>query len=318
MGDAAYLVLGLAVLLIGGDLLVRGAVGLAARLEVPALLISLTVVAFGTSAPELFVAVQSVIEGHSALGLGNIVGSNVANLLLVIGAPALLLAPISAQTRGLRAHAGALLVATAAFSAIAYLRAEIDFAAGALLVAGIVGFVVFLSRRARTDSADPVLPDPSGFVEAHGARIALLFFGGLVGLPLGAHLVVDHGAALASAAGMRESALGAAFIGFGAALPELATVMAAAAHKKTDVAIGNVIGSNIFNLLAIGGAAGLAGGAVFDRGALRLDLPIMIASALALSAFVFARRDVGRAPGLLLSAAYLGFIFVVLTAEAAS
>ncbi len=308
----ALLILGLAILLISGDLLVRGAVGLATALKIPALVVSLTVVAFGTSAPELVVTVQAVMSDAAGIALGNIIGSNIANVLLVLGLPALIY-PITTYVDGLRRHATVMLAATAAFSVLAYYRGDIDFGAGVILFSGIIAYVLYLWVSALRDGADPVIDEVAEYADASGLNWKTILFlvAGLVGLPLGADLLVDNGRILAADLGVRDALIGLTIVAFGTSLPELATVVAAAFHKKSDVAIGGIVGSNIFNLLAVGGAAGLAGGAAFDDKSLALDIPAMIAAALAISVYIYTRRDIGRMTGLLFFAAYVGFIFLL-------
>jgi cation:H+ antiporter len=310
VAEIALIVLGLIVLLVAGDLLVRGAVGLASAFKIPALIVSLTVVAFGTSAPELFVSVNAVLSGNSGIAIGNIVGSNIANIFLVLGLPALIY-PISAHVKGLRRHGVVLLAATAALSAIAYRGGAIDQRAGVALFAGIVVYLAYLWTRARTGGADePVVPEVAEYAETATSTGRTVFFliAGLIGLPLGAQLLVSNSAALAAALGVREDVIGLTIIAFGTSLPELATVTAAAFHKKSDVAMGAVVGSNIFNILAVGGATGLAGVATFHPASLSLDIPVMIGAALIAAFFIFARRDIHRVSGLLMCLAYAGFI----------
>lgn len=309
----AFLLLGLAVLLVAGDLLVRGAVGLAAALKVPALIVSLTIVAFGTSAPEMVVSVQAVLTGNDGIALGNIIGSNVANVFLVLGLPALIY-PISTHVIGLRRHALIMLLATAAFIGAAYGPGYIDTAIGGGLFAGIIAYVAYMWIRASTGGAnDPVIDEVEEYQASTGVNLKTLLFlaAGLIGLPLGAHLLVSNGASLAMGLGVREELIGLTIVAFGTSLPELATVMAAAFHKKSDVAIGGVIGSNIFNLLAVGGAAGLAGTAVFDPESMRVDIPVMIIASIAVAAFVLTRRDIGRLSGAVFFLAYIGFIYAL-------
>lgn len=305
-------VLGLVILLIAGDLLVRGAVGLAAALKIPALVISLTIVAFGTSAPELVVSVQAVLSGNDGIALGNIIGSNIANVFLVLGLPAIIY-PITTHVIGLRRHAIIMLIATAAFCAAAYSVGRIDTAIGAGLFAGIIAYVAYLWIRASRGAGEPVIDEVEEYLEAAKLSLKTILFlaAGLIGLPMGAHLLVSNGAVLAAQLGVREEVIGLTIVAFGTSLPELATVIAAALHKKSDVAIGGVIGSNIFNIFAVGGAAGLAGTAYFDPASLVVDIPVMILSALVLSAFVLTRRDIGRVTGCLISGAYAGFILVL-------
>jgi cation:H+ antiporter len=315
--DSLLILLGLAVLLVGGDLLVRGAVGLATSMRIPPLLVSLTIIAFGTSAPELVVSVTSVLSHQPGIAIGNIIGSNIANVLLVLGLPALVY-PISAHVPGLRRHGVAMLIATAAFAGVAYYYGALQQTVGAVLFACIILYVLFLALMARkTRGQDPVVDEVAeyavGAKDNIGATI-LYIIAGLIGLPVGAHLLVTSGSSLAAELGVRAELIGLTIVAFGTSLPELATVVAAAFHKKSDVAIGNVVGSNIFNIFAVGGAAGLAGVAPFGAESLRLDLPAMIAAALALAFFIFARRDIGRLTGLLFVLAYVGFIAVAATA----
>lgn len=305
-----FIILGLAILLVAGDLLVRGAVGLAAALKIPALLISLTIVAFGTSAPELVVTVQAVLQGNDGIALGNIIGSNIANVLLVLGLPAIIY-PITTHVPGLRRHAVFMLIATAAFCAAAYAPASlIDTRIGAGLFAGIVAYIVYMWFRASHGGAEPVIDEVEEYLETAGVSLKTIGFlvAGLIGLPLGAHLLVSNGAHLAMDLGVREELIGLTIVAFGTSLPELATVFAAALHKKSDVAIGGVVGSNIFNILAVGGAAGLAGTAYFDPASQTLDIPVMILAALLIAGYVLTRRNIGRLTGSLFFLLYIGFI----------
>ena len=311
--EIVYVLIGLAILLVAGDLLVRGAVGLAAALGVPALIVSLTIVAFGTSAPELVVTVQSVLSGNDGIAIGNIIGSNIANIFLVLGLPAIIY-PISTHVRGLRRHMAFMLLATAVFAGIAYNIGHIDSTIGGALFAGILVYVGYMWVRASIGkSTEPVLDEVEEYQSAAGlnARTISFLFAGLIGLPIGAHLLVTNGAALAEGMGVREEVIGLTIIAFGTSLPELATVIAAALHKKSDVAIGGIIGSNIFNILAVGGAAGLAGTATFESASLRVDIPVMIAAAVILAAFVLTRRDISRLTGLFMFGAYAGFIIAL-------
>ena len=309
--EIVLVIVGLALLLGAGDLLVRGAVSLAAALRVPSLLISLTIVAFGTSAPELVVTIQAIFSGNDGIALGNIVGSNIANIFLVLGLPAIVY-PMSTHVPGLRRHGVVLFAATAYFAFLAFGPGAINLQTGGVLFACIVIYLLYMWFRAhKAAGADPILDDVEEFSD--GAKInakTLLFIAaGLIGLPLGAQLLVINGAEIAANLGVREEIVGLTIIAFGTSLPELATVIAAALHRKSDVAIGGVIGSNIFNTLAVGGAAGLAGGATFNPAALSLEIPVMLIATAILCLYVFARRDVGRISGVVFFAGYLAFIY---------
>ncbi|MFQ5563086.1 MAG: calcium/sodium antiporter [Parvularculaceae bacterium] len=310
IADILLIAIGLVLLLAAGDLLVRGAVGLASALKIPALVISLTIVAFGTSAPELVVSVQAVLSNSAGIAIGNIIGSNIANTLLVLGAPAIVY-PISAHVKGLRRHGVIMALATALFAFVAYSSGVLDTVIGGALFAGILLYIAYMFVRALRGADDePVLDEIEEYAQITGVSFKTLFFliAGLVGLPAGAHLLVTHASALAADLGVREEAIGLTIVAFGTSLPELATVLAAAFHRKSDVAIGNIVGSNIFNILAVGGAAGLAGRAVFDPTTLRVDMPVMLGAAVVLLYFILWRRDIGRATGLFMTLAYFGFI----------
>lgn len=308
------IIFGLVLLLLAGDMLVRGAVGLAAALRIPALVISLTIVAFGTSAPELVVSVKAVLSGNAGIAVGNIIGSNIANIFLVLGLPAVIY-PISAHVKGLRRHGVVMILATALFAFIAYTSGVIDRSVGAMLFAGILLYIAYMFVRALRGADDePVLDEVEEYAQITGVSAKTLFFlaAGLIGLPAGAHLLVANGAELASALGVREEFIGLTIVAFGTSLPELATVLAAAFHRKSDVAIGNIVGSNIFNILAVGGAAGLTGRVAFNPATLQVDIPVMIAAALLLFYFIIGRRDIGRLTGLIMTAAYFGFVIALI------
>ncbi len=311
IGDALVTLFGLAVLLIGGDLLVRGAVGLANAARIPALLVSLTIIAFGTSAPELVVSVTAVLKQQPGIAIGNIIGSNIVNVLLVVGLPALIF-PMTTHVEGLRRHGLVLIVATVALAGAAYLQGSITPATGAiflLCVAGYVAWLGFIARRGR--KRDPVIDEVAEYCDREpgkpGAALAYVACG-LIGLPLGADLLVVHGSALAVALGARPEIVGLTVVALGTSLPELATVLAAALKKRSEVAIGNVVGSNIFNIFAVGGAAGVAGGVAFAPATLRFELPVMMLASATLAIFILARRDIGRFSGIFLVAGYAAFL----------
>ena len=299
------LVAGLVILLFAGDALVKGAVNLALRLGVPALIVSLTVVAFGTSAPELLVSIQSVLDGVPGLALGNVVGSNTANVLLVLGVPALI-APLVTAGEDTRASYLQMLGATGLFIALCFLG-TITWISGLVLLAGLAAMLVwsFLqARRARADAVELEGADPS----LSKVRIALFLLVGLVGLPLGAQLLIRGATEIARDFGLSESVIGLTLVAVGTSLPELATTVVAAWKRQADVALGNVIGSNMFNLLGIIGIAALVGPIPVDPQFLSFDLWIMAAAAAVLVPFVFLGWTISRGWGLALTAAYAAYV----------
>ena len=307
--DFVLVAAGLCVLLLGGELLVRGAVSAAKLLGIPSLLVGLTVVAFGTSAPELVVTVQAVLSGDNGIAMGNIVGSNVANILLVLGLPAVVSA-ISLATPRLRRHAAVMVVATVVFCGFVYLTGVIGTTAGLVMLGLIAAYLALIAADAmRSEDADLVaeVEELSGGQPSRWTAPLFLVLG-LVALPIGANLLVTNGSDIARVLGVRDEVIGLTIVAFGTSLPELATVFAAALKREADVAVGNILGSNIFNLLFVGGVAGVVGTSTFTEAARTIDLPVMIASAALLAGLVFARGRIGRALGLVLTLAYVGYI----------
>ncbi len=309
-----FAVIGLGVLLAAGDLLVRGSVALARALKVPKLIVGLTIVAFGTSAPELVVSVKAALADDPGIALGNIIGSNIANVLLVLGLPAIIF-PVSGKEPGVRRYATAMLAATALFSYFAYATGDLNAGNGIALLIGLFLFLAYAAFRALTGDPDPVTTDIDEF-EAKGPAwktIAFLLIG-LIGLPLGGGLLVDNGAAIARQLHVREEVIGLTLIAFGTSLPELATTVSGALRREQGIVIGNILGSNLFNLLAVGAAIGLFGGAsgvAFDKFALMQDVPVMIAAALLIAGVVYLRANIGRTLGLIFVVGYLAYMVVL-------
>ena len=316
MIDWIYTIVGLVILLLAGDSLVKGAVNLSLRLGVPALIVSLTIVAFGTSAPELLISVQAILDGVPDLALGNVVGSNTANVLLVLGVPALIAAMHTSECET-RSSFLQMIGATLLFIAICF-TGVIDWQRGLILLAALAAMLIWAARRARkarngadnarTDTEEIEGADPS----LTGRSIAIFLALGLIGLPLGANLLVSGATNIATAFGISETVIGLTLVAIGTSLPELATTVMAAIRRQADVALGNVIGSNMFNLLAIIGVASLVGPIPVDPQFLRFDLWIMLAASLVLIPFVFFGRNITRLWGIGLSVGYAAYLVVVL------
>ncbi|MEL6954579.1 MAG: calcium/sodium antiporter [Pseudomonadota bacterium] len=300
--------LGLLILLLAGDVLVRGAVNLSLRLGIPALIVSLTIVAFGTSAPELLISVQSVFEGVPGLALGNVVGSNTANVLLVLGVPALMscIDPSASDTR--RSYL-MMMVASVAFIALAA-TGVFGVWQALVLLAGLAYILGDQAREALAHSGQESAADDLEEADPDMPwwKIGLYLGLGIIGLPLGADLLVDSSVFIARAFGVSETVIGLTLVAIGTSLPELATSVVAAMRRHADVALGNVIGSNIFNLLGIIGVAALFGPIPVDPTFFHIDFWVMLFASLLLAPFVFAKRGIGRGLGavfVLLYAAYL-------------
>ena len=306
--DVLMVALGLGVLLVAGDLLVRGAVNLSLQLGVPAAIVGLTVVAFGTSAPELLVSVQAMLAGVPDLALGNVVGSNIANVLLVLGVPALI-AAVPVLRAEVRRDYLIMVGASVGFVGMAFLG-PIGWPQALVLLGALALMLGDAVRRGRAqrvpvealEGADPGLGR---------GRIALFLGLGIIGLPLGAELLVRGSVGIARSLGVTEAVIGLTLVAVGTSLPELATTVIAALRRQAGVAMGNVLGSNIFNLLGIVGVAGLVGTIPVAPELLTRDLWVMLAAAALLGWFVATGRSIGRVWGLALVSAYGTYLAIL-------
>ena len=314
--DFALVASGLVILVLSGDALVKGAVNLALRAGVPALLVSLSVVAFGTSLPELIVSVQAILDGAPGLALGNVVGSNIANVLLVLGLPAMISGLRISGSDSRKSYA-TMMAVTVVFIGLA-LTHEFNRIDGSVLLVLFALFLADMFRTARRHRAGrgaqagdpPVQAETSGSAGASvpAWKICIWLLLGLIGLPLGADLLVDGAVNIAHALDVPETVIGLTLVALGTSLPELATSVVAAVRGESEVAVGNVIGSNLFNLLAIIGVSSMVGPIPVDPQILRFDIWVMLLSSAALAPYVFLKLDMGRVAGMELTATYVGFV----------
>lgn len=306
--DWLYVLAGLAFLVVAGDALVKGAVNFAFRLGIPALIVSLTIVAFGTSAPELIVSVQAILDGVPELALGNVVGSNIANVLLVLGIPAVI-STIHSSQLDTRVSYWTMLGASVLLVALAW-NGRLGLVEGLILLAGLAAMIshaIWSAGKQRTAA-----PEVEGLDSHMGwPKICTYIIAGLIGLPIGANLLVSGATNIALAYNVDEAIIGLTLVAVGTSLPELATSIAAAFRKQADVAMGNVIGSNIFNILCILGISSLFGMPVGEQ-FLQLDLWVMLATALLLIPFTLMKRDIGKLAGFGLIGLYGAYLFVLL------
>lgn len=306
--------LGLVILLLAGDALVKGAVNLSLRMGIPALIVSLTIVAFGTSAPELLIAIKAVQDNAPGIALGNVVGSNTANILMVLGIPALLATLHTSECDSRKTYVQ-MLVATALFIGLCF-AGVLTLISGLVLLGALALMLgdAFREARAHRRAGEP--DDLDGIDEADPDmpywRISLFLVLGLVGLPLGANILVENASLIAQTYGVSDTVIGLTLVAVGTSLPELATTVMAALRRQADVALGNVIGSNMFNLLAITGIATFFGPIPVDDSFLQFDLWVMLAASLLLIPFVFLRQDITKMWGGFLAALYLVYLVFVL------
>ncbi|WP_339490230.1 calcium/sodium antiporter [Pseudomonas sp. EL_65y_Pfl2_R95] len=317
-----YLIAGLVLLVGGAEVLVRGAAQLAAQFGIPPLVIGLTVVAFGTSAPETAVSVQSALSGSGDLAIGNVVGSNIANVLLVLGATALI-APLVVSRQLIRMDVPLMIGASLLAFGLSY-DGELSRIDGAILFSCIVVYTFFLVRSSRkqgVNTADDEFADEFGLDEPAKPNAwvtnLLLIVVGLVLLVGGSHFLVEGAVTLARALGLSELVIGLTVIAIGTSLPELATSILAAFKGERDIAVGNIVGSNLFNLLSVLGLAALVAPnpISISPNALAFDFPVMIAVAVACLPIFFTGYKISRWEGLLFLAYYGAYtLYLVLFA----
>jgi cation:H+ antiporter len=297
--DILLILGGLIGLFLGGEALVRGASGLAARLGLPPLLIGLTVVGFGTSMPELLVSVDAAWRGVPAVAIGNVVGSNIANILLILGLSALVW-PMAGVT-GLRRDLVVMLAASLSLVPL-FALGGMGRLAGAALVLGLAVYLVQAFRNPGSQGAQAVAP--------MSVPRALMIAGlGLVALVAGARFLVDGAVGIARAAGLSEAYIGLSIVAVGTSLPELATSVVAAIRRQSALAIGNVVGSNIFNVLGILGLTALIAPIPVEGRFLTFDLPVMLAVSGALVALLWRGGALGRGAGAGLLVAYGAYLW---------
>lgn len=292
----------------GAELLVRGSVSLARRWGLSPLIIGLTVVAFGTSAPELVVSVQGAIQGLGDLAVGNVVGSNIVNIGLILGLAAAI-RPIRIQLNLLRFDAP-LLAAVSAATALVLAAGSLSRIWGGLLVAGLIAYTAHSIRMARRENRNGVSEEFREGVAAPTPSVWIdfaLVLGGLLLLVGGSRLFIAHATAIARELGVSEAVIGLTLVAVGTSLPELATSVLAAVRRQVDIAVGNVIGSNLFNLLGILGTAALVK-PLAAPGIHAVDLGVMIAFAVGLVPLLVTRRTLHRWEGLVLIAGYGAYL----------
>ena len=312
------LLAGFALLVGGAEVLVRGAGRVAVRFGLSPIVVGLTVVAFGTSAPELAVSVSSAFSGQTGLAVGNVVGSNIANILLVLGASALFGGTLVVASQIVRTDVP-LMIAASVVVLVMSLNGAIGRVEGLLLFAGIIGYVAFTVIGARSASAEEIAEYESeyGTDSAPPVWVDLgLIVAGSAGLVLGSAWLVDSAREIATTLGVSDLVIGLTIVALGTSAPELATSLIAAIKGERDIAVGNAVGSNLFNLLSVLGLTALVApdGLPVSNDALSLDMPVMVAVAVACLPVFFNGYSLKRWEGGLFLAYYVAYIgFLVLT-----
>lgn len=307
IGDVLWIVTGLAALAIGGDALVRGAVALARHFRVTPAVIGLTVVAAGTSMPELVVSVVAALQGSPDLAVANVVGSNIFNIGLVLGLTGIVIVlPVARMT--LRAEWPFLLVVT--LIVVGLMKdATLGRIEGVFFLAALTVFVVVMVRVARREAAAAPGDLPAADGVLRGTVYLLLGFALLVA---GGKFVVDGATGIALRAGLSERVIGLTIVAMGTSLPELASSLVAALRGRSDVAVGNIVGSCIFNLLGILGAGAVLVPLTVSRDLYRADVWWMLGFTVLMAPLVYSDRKLGRPDGIVLATAFTAYIGFVL------
>lgn len=299
------LIAGFVLLYFGGDWLVNGGVALARRFRISSLVIGMTIVAFGTSAPELLVSMMSSIKGSAGIAMGNVIGSNIANIGLILGLTAML-CPIPTQNRKVSAN-GLVMILASVLLLVFSLNNGLSRAEGLILFAGIILFTVISIRLGRT-SNEEFEPAADGQGKQMSVLAALLLIVlSCAMLAFGADFMVDGATSVAKALGVSDKVIGLTIVALGTSLPELAASVTAALKKEMDISIGNIIGSNIFNLMCVLGVSASIRPIPFDYMQYRMDFIIMMAFSAGLIILIQpwkAQGRLGRISGIIMFAAY--------------
>ena len=307
------MIVGLVVLVGGGELLVRGSASIALRLRLSPLVVGLTIVAFGTSAPELFISVQAALDGSPDLAMGNVIGSNICNLALVLGATALI-TPVPVRRDSMQIDWPVAMGA----SLLLYLIVQdnlINWPEGLLFIGLLIGYTYFIIRKSRreTKSAEEIAAELDLPVPTASLGKDILFIGaGIVGLALGSDWFVDGAKELAIAFGVSERIVGITVLALGTSLPELVTALVAAFKKETDIALGNLIGSNIFNILSILGITSVIASIRVNDVIINSDMIWMLLITFLVLPMMLSRRVIKRLEGAILLAIYVYYIYSVI------
>lgn len=308
---------GLLFLIIGAEGLVKGASKLAASIRISPLIIGLTVVAFGTSAPELAVSIKSTLAGQSSIALGNVVGSNIFNVLFILGLSAVIL-PLAVSKQLLRLDVP-LMIGLSILVLLFALNGVISTAEGIILVLGLLVYILFLIHQSRKDTGGESNTEFTSPDTGKGIWVKniLLVVGGLGLLMIGSNLFLDGAVLIAQYFGVSELIIGLTIVAAGTSLPEVVTSVLAAIRGEREIAVGNVVGSNIFNLLSVLGISALfaPGGLEVSGSFIHFDLPVMIAVAFACLPIFFTGGIISRGEGVLLLGYYMAYTLYLILAS---
>lgn len=307
--DFIYLIGGLLLLFVAGELLVKGAVTVAYRFKISKLVVGLTVVSLGTSAPELFVSLMAALNGHPGIAVGNVVGSNIANLGLVL-AITILIFPMAINKKVGRIDYPVLFAATVVLLIIISDRV-ITFAEGVFLLAVLIVYNIILIRSSRKQTKK--LNQEVGVTRKQFYFGLIFIILGIIGLKFGSQFFLEGAVAIAHNFGMSDHLIGVTIVAFGTSVPELATSAVAAFRKHADISLGNLIGSNVFNIHAVLGITALFTEIPIDERILSFDYLWMFGFIIALIPAIYFKKRFDRYEGFLLLAGYIAYVYFAFT-----
>ena len=307
---------GIFILVYSGTKLVESAASLAKSLGVSGLIIGLTIVAFGTSSPELVVGVRSVTTGVGELASANVIGSNIANVLLALGIPATIIA-IPTNTIGVARNASIALLASILLIVMVFINNPLLFWQSFILCMCILIYLLWMYRLSSAGSEDPILYElineaSDSHSESSKASLTIVLLIGIAGLLLGGHIIVRNAVLIATAFNVSETVIGLTIVAIGTSLPEITTVIIASYRGQPQVALGGVIGSNIFNLLAVLGISGLTGPIDVSASIVSFDIWILLLTAITLVFLVLRRKPIGRKTGIFFLFGYAVYLLVII------
>lgn len=311
MLQVLLLILGFGMLIKGADWFVDGAAGMARRWGIPQLVVGLTIVAMGTSAPEAAVSISAALKGNAGITVGNIVGSNILNILIILGVSALITTLAVARST-VRNEIPYMMAITVLFMVLGLTGNRIELWEGIILWVAFLaylGYLFLMAKRDRENGAEDGQEDEKA--SASVWKLLLLTLIGLALIIVGSNVTVDAASAIAEAAGMSDRFIGLTIVALGTSLPELFTSVSAARKGNADIAIGNIVGSNIFNILFIVGTTALITPVIYESRFI-VDTLVALGAGLLLWLFVLPRKQLGRAAGVTMLAAYVGY-FVYLS-----
>lgn len=306
--DLLLIAVGLVLLVFGGDVLVKGAVNLSLRLGVAPVIVGLTVVAFGTSAPEMLVSLSAALSGSTDIALGNVIGSNIANVLVILGASALVSGIVTKGHDDLRESSYMMIGASVLLILLAF-TGDINWIKGIILLIVLAAVLWRQIKTARANRPEPVEGAKPG---ATSKKIAFWLIAGLIALPAGAQMLVSGATDIARLMGISEAVIGLTLVAIGTSLPEMAASVASAIRGRADLALGNVIGSNIFNILAILGITSLVAPLPVPEQMLHFDLWVMLATSMMVIPFLLRGIPITRGIGAVFIAIYGVYVWILL------